>query len=184
MNELVKILPQFNKYNSYLKDIKNNISPIMLSGLTDTAKVHFAYSTKFYTERPICIITYNEMQAKKIIQDLNYFTKNVDYFPKRDIATFDYLTESKDNLLDRINCLNNIYENKNHIIVTTIEALMQKIITKKVLYKNIINLKVSDSIDLNKIKENLIKLGYERQDIVENQSQFSIRGRNNRYCNF
>ena len=49
----------------------------MLSGLTDVAKIHFAYSTFFYTEKPICIVTYNELQAKKIIKDLQYFTNKV-----------------------------------------------------------------------------------------------------------
>ena len=70
MNEIVKILPNFKKFNDYIANVKNKISPIMLSGLTDVAKVHFAYSTYFYSEKPICIITYNELQAKKIIKDL------------------------------------------------------------------------------------------------------------------
>lgn len=176
MDELIKILPNFKKYNNYINDVKNNVSPIMLSGLTDTAKVHFAYSTKFYVEKPICIITYNEMQAKKIIKDLTYFINDVSYFPKREIINFDYLAESKENLSDRINCLNNIYDKKAKVIVTTIEAIMQKIITKSHLYKNILTLKKNDLINLENIKTNLINLGYERQEIVENQSEFSIRG--------
>ena len=70
MNETLKILPNFKKFNDYISNVKLGISPIMLSGLTDSAKVHFAYSTYFYTDKPICIITYNELQAKKIIKDL------------------------------------------------------------------------------------------------------------------
>ena len=67
MNSLTKIVPNVKKYSDYLFDINKNKTPIMLSGLTDTGKVHIAYSTKFYTDKPICIITYNEMQAKKIL---------------------------------------------------------------------------------------------------------------------
>ena len=69
MDEAIKILPNFKKFNSYIQNVKENISPIMLSGLTDVAKTHFIYSTYFYTNKPICIITYNEMQAKKLIKD-------------------------------------------------------------------------------------------------------------------
>ena len=83
MDESIKILPNFKKFNSYIGDVKQGISPIMLSGLTDVAKIHFAYSTFFYTEKPICIVTYNELQAKKIIKDLQYFTNKVEYFPRR-----------------------------------------------------------------------------------------------------
>lgn len=176
MDEIVKILPNYKKYNSYVEDIKKKTSPIMLSGLTDSSKVYFAYSTFFYVEKPICIITYNEIQAKKIIKDLNYFTKNVCIFPKREIMAYDYLVESKENSYNRIECLNNIYNKNAKIVVTTIEAVMQKIISKDILYKNILNLKVGDILDLEEIKQKLIYLGYERVDLVETKSQFSIRG--------
>ena len=34
MNDIVKILPNFKKFNDYISNVKDNISPIMLSGLT------------------------------------------------------------------------------------------------------------------------------------------------------
>lgn len=176
MDELVKILPNFKKFNSYIDDVKNYVSPMMLSGLTDTAKVHFAYSTQFYTEKPICIITYNELQAKKLIKDLNYFTNKIEYFPKREILSYDYLAESKDIQYSRVSCLNNIYDKKAKIIVTTIEAVSQRIIPKDSLYKNILNLKVGMSINLEELKKNLTSLGYERMELTESISQYSVRG--------
>ena len=176
MNEEIKILPNFKKFNNYIENVKVGTSPIMLSGLTDVAKVHFAYSTYFYNEKPICIITYNEMQAKKLINYLKYFSKDIEYFPRREILAFDYLAESKDNSYERIKTLNNIYMKKAKIVVTTIEAVSQEIISKESLYKNIFELKQGELVDLNEIKEKLNDLGYERVDLVENQCQYSIRG--------
>ena len=46
-------------FNDYINNVKNATSPIIVSGLTDVAKAHFAYSTYFYVEKPICVITYN-----------------------------------------------------------------------------------------------------------------------------
>lgn len=176
MNDIVKILPNYKKFSSYIQDVKNGTTPIMLSGLTDAGKVHFAYSTLFYSEKPICIITYNELQAKKIIKDLEYFEKEIEFFPKREIVTYDYIAESKDNLYTRINTLNNIYNKKAKIVVTTIEAIMQKIVSKEVLYRNILNFKVGETIDLNDIKDKLINLGYERTEMADAKCSFSIRG--------
>ncbi|MBO5413533.1 MAG: hypothetical protein J6A29_04490 [Clostridia bacterium] len=176
MNDIVKILPNYKKFSSYIQDVKNGITPIMLSGLTDAGKVHFAYSTLFYSEKPICIVTYNELQAKKIIKDLEYFEKKIDFFPKREIVTYDYIAESKDNLYTRINTLNNIYNKKAKIVVTTIEAIMQKIVNKDVLYKNILGFKVGETINLDDIKEKLITLGYERTEMADAKCSFSIRG--------
>ena len=176
MDEIVKVLPNFKKFNNYINNIKEGTSPIMLSGLTDSGKIHFAYSTMFYTEKPICIITYNELQARKILKDLEYFSDNIEYFPKREILAYDYLAESKDISYDRINCLNKIYDKKAKIIVTTIEAVSQEIVAKEVLYNNIITLKEGMTIDLEEIKLKLSELGYERCDLVEQASEFSVRG--------
>ena len=96
MDSLVKAMPNIKKFNDFVFDVKKGITPIMLSGLSDVGKIHLAYSTKFYTDKPICIITYNELQAKKIIKDLSYFEEDVLFFPKRDVTSFDYISESKD----------------------------------------------------------------------------------------
>ena len=176
MNSLLKVVPNFKKFNDYIFDIKKGTTPIMLSGLTDVGKVHMAYATKFYTEKPICIITYNEMQAKRIIKDLDYFGETIRFFPKRDVISFDYIAESKDILYERIAVLNDIEKGKNKIIVTTIEATMQKMISKESLYKHKMHLKVGDQLDLEMLKEKLVLLGFDRYDIIEGRGQFSVRG--------
>ena len=176
MNSLVKIAPNIKKFNDYLFNVKKGTTPIMISGLTDTGKVHMSYSTKFYTEKPICIVTYNEMQAKKILKDFAFFGEKVEFFPKRETVSFDYIAESKDLLYDRISVLNNIVNGKTKIIITTIEAVMQKMISKESLYKNVLNLKVGDNLNLDELKEKLVSLGFERYDLIEGKGQFSIRG--------
>ena len=176
MNSLIKVLPNVKKYNDYIYELKKGINPIMLSGLTDVGKVHMAYSTNFYVEKPICIVTYNELQARKIINDLKYFNDNVEFFPKREVISFEYLTESKDTLYRRISTLNNIVSGKSKIIVTTIEAAMQKMISMDKLYENVLSLKVGQTIELEALKDKISKLGFERTDLIEGYGQFSVRG--------
>ena len=166
MNSLIKVLPNVKKYNDYIYELKKGINPIMLSGLTDVGKVHMAYSTNFYVEKPICIVTYNELQARKIINDLKYFNDNVEFFPKREVISFEYLTESKDTLYRRISTLNNIVSGKSKIIVTTIEAAMQKMISMDKLYENVLSLKVGQTIELEALKDKISKLGFERTDLI------------------
>ena len=49
-------------------------------------------------------------------------------------------------------------------------------ITKESLYKNVMTLKVGDTVDLEVLKEKLVLLGYERYDLIEGKGQFSVRG--------
>ena len=52
MNSLVKVIPNVKKFNDYLFEVKKGTNPMMLSGLTDVGKIHMAYATRFYTEKP------------------------------------------------------------------------------------------------------------------------------------
>ena len=176
MKYLIQELEDTPKFKEYISDVKNKISPIKLSGLVDVRKVQIISATSEVVKRPILIITYNEIKAKKMLEDLKYFMKNIDYFPRREIVAYDYEVESKDIPYERIEVLNKIKENKTDIVITTVEALMQKMISKELLYKYVIQFKIGDTYDLETIKQNLILLGYERNDLVENKGQFSIRG--------
>lgn len=177
MNIITEELTKLSKFQEYVEKIEEKISPITISGLSDVGKIEFIAGTYESTKKPICIVTYNEIQAKNIIKNLSFFENEiVEYFPKREIVPYDFIAESKDLPYERINVLNKLEQGKVKIVVTTVEAIMQKMISKKELYKNIIKLKVGDTYNLESLKEKLISLGYERNDLVETKSQFSIRG--------
>ena len=136
-------------------------------------------------KRPICVITYNELQAKNLVKDLRFFIDKVEYFGKREIASYDYVSESKDLPYSRIEVLNKIRNKEVNVVVTTIEAIMQSMIPKETLYKNILTFTVGSVFEntgftgkknLNNLKQLLLLMGYERSDLVENRGQFSIRG--------
>ena len=179
MNTIIAKLQELPKFKQYIQEIKEKNSPITVSGLSDVGKIQFEYSTKQSLNRPICIVTYNEIEARKIIKDLRYFTNEFEevlYFPKREIASYDYIAESKDLPYERIDVLNKIQKGKAEIVVTTVEALMQKMIPKSSLYKNCLEFKVGKRYSLEDVKQNLILLGYERNDLIEGKGQFSVRG--------
>ena len=142
MNTILGELGKNPKFKEYINSIENKTSPIALSGLTDVGMVQMISATKEFTKKPIFIVTYNEIQAKKILQDISYFTDKVMYLPKKEIVTYDYVAESKDLPYERIEILNKIQEMKTGIVITTIEAVLQKIISKNSLYKNVLKLKI------------------------------------------
>ena len=176
MNTIIGELGKNEKFCEYIKELEKGQSPIALSGLTDVGMVQLITATYEFSKRPICIVTYNEIQAKKIYEDIKYFTDKVVLFPKREIVTYDYVAESKELPYERIETLNKIYENKNIVIVTTIEAVMQNIIPQKSLYRNILNLKVGDICKIEDIKKKLVDLGYTRCELIDGRAMFSIRG--------
>jgi transcription-repair coupling factor (superfamily II helicase) len=176
MNAIVKEFIDNEKFKDCLGNIDKKISPINLLGLTDVAKTLSLAATKESSKRTICLITYNEIQAKKLLDDLKYFNSKTVYFPKKDIVTYDYIAESKDLPYERIEVLNRIYNGSVDIVVTTIEACMQKMISPKELYSNVIKFEFNKEYKFDEIKEKLVKLGYERTELIEGKGQFSVRG--------
>ena len=184
-NLLIKKLEEIDKFKELIEQIESKQTPINISGLDFVGKSHIISAISNNSKRPICIITYNELQAKQMVKDLSFFTDKIEYLGKREIASYDYIAESKDLPYSRIDVLNKIYNNEVKIVITTIEAVMQSIIPKEILYNNVLTFYVGSMFeckgvkgkkDLNRLKQILLLLGYERNDLVENRGQFSIRG--------
>ena len=174
------MLGEFGKNAKFIEILnkieKEKTSPIEISGLNDVGMIQLSSAINGFGKKPICILTYNEIQAKKIYEDIKYFTDKVVLFLKKEIVTYDYIAESKDIPYKRIEALNEIKNKKNLIVVTTIEAVMQKLPKKEVLYKNELKFKVGEIYNLDELKQKLINLGYVRCDLIEGRGQFSVRG--------
>ena len=177
---MIQELIKSKKFQEVAETIIKKNSPIALSGLVDVEKVHTIVALYQELQKPICLVTYNEIQAKKICEDIQKFGQQAWYFPKREIAAYDYVAQSKDLPYERIAVLNQMIlakqEKKPIIVVTTIETLMQNMISKQELYQDMIEFTVGKPCSLEKLKTTLVELGYERNELVENKGQFSIRG--------
>ena len=176
MNTILGEFGKDSKFIEIVNKIENKQGPIAISGLNDVATTQIISAINGFSKKPICLLTYNEIQAKKMYDDLKNFTNNVVLFPKKEVVTYDYIAESKDLPYKRIETLNTIKEKRNLIVVTTIEAAMQKLPSKKTLYKNELKFKIGETYNLEDLKQKLVELGYSRCDLIEGRGQFSIRG--------
>ena len=177
MNTIIGELGKSNKFVDLSNQIENKKSPISISGLTDVGMVELLSAINQYNKKPILLITYNEIQAKQILEIIENFEKEkAVLFPKKEIVTYDFVAESKDLPYERIETLNKIKDKKNLIVVTTIEALMQKLPPKEILFKNILEFKVGDIYNLEELKKTLVNLGYSKCEFIEGRGQFSVRG--------
>ena len=158
MNTILGELGKLDKFKNLLAEIENKTSPLAITGLNGVGMVEIISSINQFSKKPILLVTYNEIQAKKIYEDIKYFQDKVVFFPKKEIVTYDYIAESKDLPYKRIEALNKIVSKKNLVIVTTIEALMQKLPKKETLYKNELKFKLGNTYNLEEIKKKLVEL--------------------------
>ncbi len=176
MNPILTEIIKSDKFNEYLERVKNKKAPISILGLSGVGVEQVVAATEESIKRPVCIITYNELQANRLTDELKNYVNEVYFFPKREILTYDYVAESKELPYERIEVLKNIQDNKIKILVTSIESILQPIISKDILFKNKITLKVGESYDLEELKRKIAMLGYTKADMADEKGKFTSRG--------
>lgn len=179
MDKKLLLAPMKNSmdYNQLLDSIKNYKSPIALYGLNETQKSHMAYGVYEETKKQVCIVVYNEIEARQIYEDLKFYVGDKAlYFPSKEIVFYNLEATSEEIQEDRMKAIERIVEGEDCIIVTSIDAFLNQLLPANAHTKNKVSFKVGQELNLSKIVEIFTIQGYERMDIVEERGQFSIRG--------
>ena len=78
MDKELLLAPMKNSmdYMQLIDNIKKEKTPIALYGLNETQKSHIIYGINSESKGQVCMITYNDMEAKQIYEDLKFYTEN------------------------------------------------------------------------------------------------------------
>lgn len=170
-------LLELESYRQLKKDIEEGISPVLASGVLDSQKCHLMYAVKKHLDRPVLIITSNELKAKEIQEDMTFFTgRNAMIYPAKDIIFYTADVHSFDITKQRINVIDALITDQKPIVILTIEALLDKMVKRTVFEKYIMELKVGDILKIDELTQKLTDMGYERTELVEGAGQFAVRG--------
>ncbi|ODM27443.1 transcription-repair coupling factor [Acetivibrio mesophilus] len=173
---LVEPLFEIKEYTDVLENIKRGI-PTTLTGPSESQKVHVACGLCCHLGLKGIYIAFNEMQARKMFEDISFFFgRDAVFFPSKEIMLHDVEAKSYDSVYERISALYRIVNDDYSFIVTSAEALCQKLIDKQLFKESIISLALGDRIDLGLFTQKLVSIGYERVTTVEGKSQFAVRG--------
>ncbi|MGB3367005.1 MAG: transcription-repair coupling factor [Acidaminobacteraceae bacterium] len=171
---LINIFENSTEYTELKKSLKSGQTPIYLYGIWESVVAHVAacLSTDFGMS---VLVVNNEIEAKKIIEDLRTFVDDVYHFPHREITFFDSFAHSKEIENQRIDVINKLINCEKGLYIMTIES-MQQVMAPKKMFSTSMNISLEGILDVNTLPSYLVKLGYERVDLVEGKGQFSIRG--------
>ncbi|NLM10092.1 MAG: transcription-repair coupling factor [Clostridiaceae bacterium] len=161
-------------------EIKTDISEgssISINGLMDTQRHHMVYSVIAKTNRKVIYIAANELQARNAFANFNGMSKGrVLYFPFREKMLYDVEAKSNDQAHERIEILDRILRRDYDIVVLSCESLLDIFMPPEDFASHRLSFKTGDTIDLEKLISELVKMGYEREEEVQGPGQFTIRG--------
>ncbi|HHV59634.1 MAG TPA: transcription-repair coupling factor [Clostridiaceae bacterium] len=177
MEEFLKPLSELDEFDNILSSIRDQTGPVVITGPSDSQKVHFAWALACKLNSRVLYLAYNEHQAAKVFDDFAFFIGDkAVHFPSREIILHNIEARSYDDVYARINTLDRIINGECSVVVTSAEALLNRLPDRNFFRESIIEICVGSRLDISEALKKFSEMGYERVNAVEGKGQFAVRG--------
>jgi transcription-repair coupling factor (superfamily II helicase) len=136
-------------------------------------------------ERKILLhIALDSTRAAALREQIGFFAQEVEivYFPAWDCLPYDRVSPNSEIVAMRVAALSRLIswqEDKKYlprILITTVNAAIQKVMPREVLEKSGFTARVGGRVAVSDLQEYLVENGYTRTDTVREHGEFAVRG--------
>ncbi|MGB9628159.1 MAG: transcription-repair coupling factor [Thermodesulfobacteriota bacterium] len=152
-------------------------------GFTGLATSSKAYLLSHWMERgkgPSLIIVPHLRRGELFLDDFLFFKRRKEHlcllFPQWETLPYDEIPAHPKILRERINCLFSLLKGEDVLVISTIKALMQKVLPPPQLKNSVLSLSMGKEVDRDLLIQYLHDNGYSRVSVVEEVGEVSIRG--------
>ena len=124
------------------------------------------------------IIVSTDVRARRLALDLSFFVKDKEIMvlPGEEPFFLRYDAKNHDQMIERLKALKALRTGEPAVVIAPVSAAIKKMTPHSFFEESTVKLTLGEEIDLEKVKADLVKMGYERMEIVDVRGQFSIRG--------
>ena len=161
--------PLINEFCQWCTAGEKISSVYSLSGLQTSARALFLANVYEQLKNVFVVVCDDEESAVYFYNDLKKILSDTYFFPpvkKNDASTTILRTEVLDLFVTKKKCF----------VVTTLDALREKVPSQKTLSVNTFSLREGDTLELDFLQETLVTYGFEQVDFVYEPGQYSLRG--------
>ena len=173
LNAPLHRIASFQEADRMLKEARG---PVQLLGCAESQKVHIM--SQAGGEKTRLIVTYDEREARSLLEDCKLFSRNVLFFPAKDLLFYQADIKSNTIARERMQVMRQIREagDEPFTIVTTMAAMMNTLAPFEQFEAGLIELSEGASCETEAIVIKLVSLGYERVARVEAPGEFTVHG--------
>lgn len=168
------ILHDYEKYRELRSDLEK--TPLSVSGVEESARAQLIYSLFEEQDKHALAVCYSDMEARALAADLGFYTDSVQIFPSKEYIFYNIETSGRGSQNERLGAVSRLVYGEKIITVTSLDALMQYTIPKDEFAEHTISFNLGDAFDLEELCAKLIIMGYSREELVEGEGQFALRG--------
>jgi transcription-repair coupling factor (superfamily II helicase) len=167
------ILKDYLPYKSIISGYSR--TPISVEGVTESAQPQLIYSLAENNGSSALIITYTDIEARTVRDELKLYFKNTVTFPSKDYIFYNIETTGHQSENERLDVIAKLSEG-NTIVTASVDALMQYTLPKDIFTRGCIDFEIGKVFDIDSLAQKLLDIGYSREEMVEGEGQFAIRG--------
>ena len=183
MQVFMQPLENLKEFEEITQKLPKNEGILQLSGCVETQKAHIMYGLfeamkkKTGQEKANClIIAENDLKAKELYEDYRLYNREVMLYPAKDLIFFE--ADVHGNLLtkERMKVLAALLEKKGVTVITSMGGCMDYLLPLETIEKHVLHFQSDSPLDMDKLKKQLLGMGYEKNAQAEAPGQFSFRG--------
>ncbi len=172
--EPLETMTEYQEIRSWLHE-KAGAGVVEITGCIDSQKLHLLHCLGNKEDSRL-IVTFSEQRAREFCAEYRFFDKNVRYFPAKDILFYQSDIRGNELTKERIEVLKLLAEGGSCTVVTTFDALMNRMAEPAGFLSGIKTLKTGGTMDIDAMQKQLAVMGYERNYQAETPGQFAVRG--------
>ena len=176
MENLLRELLALPQLRELTAAVENGDCPAQITGLGPVHRAQTAAAVRKATGRPLLMVCADERECARQAADLRLLTgEDATILPRREWQLRPTTTASRDWEHRRLRALRDVSSGAG-VVVTTVDALIQRCIPPALLGSNTLTLAMDSRYDVTALTGRLVAAGYTRADQVEGPGQFALRG--------
>ena len=175
------LLQESPELHTIQTDIRGHRLPMGVLGLSPVHKAHLITALCESIQKCAIVVTPDETQAARLLDDLLAFGMNAALYPARDLALRPTESRSREYEHRRLAALDALSQGRcdvpgHCVLVCSVEAAMQRTVPPDTLRANSFRLETGAVITIEELTTRLLQAGYVRAEQVEGPGQFARRG--------
>lgn len=168
-------LKELAEYEEIQKKRTEKQGMIQISGCVTSQKTHLMYALGDGFKRKIIAVS-SELKAKQIYEEYRFLDSDVWIYPAKDLLFYQADLRGKFLIKQRMEVYQALLEQEQVTVITSFDGFMDSLLPLEEMEKRVISLEAGQELDFEKLKKDMVLLGYEREERIEGPGQFAVRG--------
>lgn len=178
MQAFLEPLKELADYQEIVSSRRKKTGFLQIAGCVNSQKIHLAKALSDGFEYRVIVFS-SEEKAKQAYEEYKMLEENTFLYPAKDLLFYHADIKGAALTGKRMEVLKKLTEKKNRepvTVITTADAFLDGLPSKEKLWESRIEIEAGAVIDFQKLQEELVHLGYERESQIEGPGQFAVRG--------